>query len=436
MNAPGKTMHDRLAQYARQLPNESVLSFNDIQCECTMHTAQVLMDYGPRSEKHVPYLHLIGEVSRVSFPQEVTPYLHGVDSLTFPKGAGLQTDVFYKFNRQELTDMVQKGYFDDKFGMPDIFYDNDFELPMSCNLLMVQPDKEGEPPIMFVGLNNPRSMEFTAESSGYELGSYFEHVPELESVRETEVELEDAAEPLPDDVEFDNEFSDELLGAEVDEPVAEEQAFEDEMDAVADEPEESEEEAAIRRLMEHYNRVEARVGTYVNRTRADIERDIQVASGVEVNAPVVEDAVVDVTDAKVAQSVLVAVDEPVVETVQPEPVAGETEIEDAPSEAPVATQPEESITDEVVSDAVIDAEADDAIVSEEPVESETTETMFVDAEKSGDDEKISAGAKRAAVAAHNQHANQERKPIPASLEDVADAAGVEYADDDDFADSI
>lgn len=415
MNAPGKRMHDRLAQYAKQLPSESVLNFNDIQCECTMHTSQVLLDYGPRSEKHVPYLHFIGEVQQVAFPQEMKPYMHGIDALTFPEGKGLQMDAFYKFSRKELAEMVRKGYFDEKFEMPDIFYDNDFELPMSCNLMLVHPDKTGEPPIVFVGLNKPRDMEFTAESSGYDLGSYFEYVPEPEPVVPS-VNMN----YTPEGVEYDAEMEADLFADDyveqpvVDEPfVAEEQVLEVQED-----------DAEVRRLMEQYSQIEANVDIRKNRTRADIDRAIQAASGAEiaeVELPVIEPVVQPVV-----------VERPKADVIT-EPVSTEAEsvVDDKPVEMGEVdeTMPE---SDDVVADDVDDIGAiEDAADIESPV---------VETEDEEDDNKSARIAKRIAIVEDNQDANQdqpvERKPLPAQFEDVANAADVEYADAGEFEGSL
>lgn len=392
MNAPGKTMHDNLAKYARQLSDGSVLNFNDIQCECTMHTSQVLLDYGPRSEKHAPYLHFIGEVRRVAFPQEMKPYMHGIDALTFPEGAGLQTDVFYKFNRHELTEMVQKGYFDENFEMPDIFYDNDFDLPMSCNLMMVQPDRVGTPPIIFVGLNNPRSMEFTSESSGYDLGSYFDFVPEKSAEKSTVHDY------MQDGVHFESEMDDDLFGNGYEQPVdtsvAEKPSFET--------PAVNDSDLETRRLMEQYSQIEANVDARRNRTRADVDRDIQVASGV------------DVTEVE-------SVPAPVAEQPVAESVAKQSELTVAPV-APEKSEPDTSDDISAVEESVVSS-ADE--ISTEPV-----------VEDDEDDTKSEKAARQAAIAANNQDDNQERKPIPAHLENMGQYDNAEFVDDDEFADGI
>lgn len=416
MNAPGKTMYDRLARYARELSDDSVLNFNGVSCECTFHTAQVIMDYGSRTEKHRPYLHLIGEVRQVKFPATVMPHLRGVDSLTFPKDAGLQADVFYKFNRKELADLVRRGYYEDSFELPDILYDNDFELPMSCNLMVVSSQKSGEPPIIFVGLNNSRSMEFTAESSGYELSSYFDYVPEPQPV----VSVNDV-EHSHDDVEFDVEMQDDLFDVDYNVPVVEEQPVDESVMGPAAE----DDDAEIRRLMEQYSQIEANVDIRKNLTSADIERAIQVASGMSV-----EDLGVDVT-------------EPVVEEVVATEFAfvSDSPVVDDSKETPVVdtSVPVVSVEDSV--DEIDDVEGNESaedVVDPVAVDDVVVESVTEQYDDDDDVPKSAAIAKRIAIVEDNQDANcdVERKALPSQFEDVANAAELEYAEDADFEDAL
>ena len=424
MNAPGKRMNDREAHYAKQLPSESVLNFNNIQCDCTMHTSQVLLDYGARSDKHVPYLHFIGEVRRVEFPQEMKPYMHGIDALTFPEDMGLQTDVFYKFNRKELTEMVKKGYFDEGFQMPDIFYDNDFELPMSCNLMMVQPDRAGTPPIIFVGLNNPREMEFTAESSGYDLGSYFEHVPESEYKAPELLYGQPHAEP-----EYDAEFEDDMFADAYEAPAVEEQVEQGMPET------ETEDDFEIRRLMEQYSQIEANVDARKGRTRADIDKAIQVASNMTVEETV-EPEVTPVEDEADA------VDSGYEQDVMPEFAESDVAIVEPPVDKPIVSEPvaAESDESEFIDDDIFD-EVEGAEADAEPVEvsaADSESEIIADGEDEEEDNKSAKVAKRIAIIEDNLDANQEevvRKSLPAQFEDVAAAAGSEF-EGDDFGDVL
>lgn len=308
MHAPGKRLDDHLVQVARQRTDLPVVNFNNIQCECVVHSSQVFMDFGPRSKKHAPYLHLLGEVREVRFPETMRSHMYGVDALTFAEGTGLQTDIFYQFSQDELADMVKKGYFDPNFEIPDILRDNDFELPMDCNMTMIEPQRENDPPIVFVGLTNPRNVEFTAETSGYELGSYFEPI-KTPSVAQSELSVGNEL----DDAEF-HEFDDSESLFHVELPVTEIPQSEDnvaedyeddyEADDVSDaEPVEDEASALLKKYMRISDGVDARRYT----SRADIARQLQKASGKPVEEPEVVESV-DEPAVEPQSDVLVAVD--------------------------------------------------------------------------------------------------------------------------------
>ena len=377
MHAPGKTLDDHLVQVARQRADLPVVNFNNIQCECSVHSSQVFMDFGPRSEKHAPYLHLLGEVREVRFPESMQSHMYGVTALTFAEGTGLQTDIFYKFSQSELVDMVQKGYFDKGFEIPDILKENDFELPLDCNLTMIEPQREDDPPIIFVGLTNPRNVEFTSETSGYELGSYFEPVKSMAPVQ-SEPGFDDEFDS--DDVEFaEMSAAESLFHVEMPQPadpvVQDEDDYVDDYsdESVADTEPEEEDEAAI--LMRHYTSISASVGSHMKASRADIDRQIRKASGKPVEEPV-----------------------PVV-----------------PDDVPV--EPSVPVQSDIVEPSVVGHKD----------------------EQSGAG-KSAAAAKKAALAEYNQDANADvpktPRQVPADLKDIADQADAEFVDSGDFGDAL
>lgn len=292
MNAPGRRLDDPIAQYARQLPDGSMTTFDDVTCECTLHTEQVFMDHGPKEEKYKPYLHFIGEVQKVQLPSELRRQASGIEAVTFPEGQGLQVDAFYNFDREELVNLVQRGYFEKGFDVPDIFVNNDFELPMSCNVMVVHPDKENAPPILLVGLNHARYMEFDDKTSEYDMPSYFREIPQshLDSdVLDVQPDDEEIFEDAPKDTaEFVPDFD---FDAEPEPEATPDYDFSEDDDlapnlldefglgdaAIESKPAPAEEKDTVPPFdpTESYTIVEDAVDEHVNRDIAAINQDIK-----------------------------------------------------------------------------------------------------------------------------------------------------------------
>lgn len=174
----------RTAQSSKQ--PEELEHYNDILCEGNVTVTKAYIEHGTQKEHCRPYLVLDGIVTSIEgdFPQNVTE-VHFDDP-----HRNVKVSYQYQFSNKELSDMCEKGLFDDGFDVPEIFTKNNgFQLPMNCDCFTV---KNTEIPILFVSVQSQFNLEIDAETSGYVLGDYFEKpvVKESEFVDDEMVPIE------------------------------------------------------------------------------------------------------------------------------------------------------------------------------------------------------------------------------------------------------
>lgn len=151
-----------------------VHALNDVPVEMTVEMESVhILHHGPQV-RYRPYLHLVGTLSSVLPAPGHLPY--GISELPFRAGTGPMVDAFYEFDDDQLADLVSKGYFGRAFTVPQAMSGIAWELPGKASFLVVAPDQEEAPPVVFMGTRERGSDVFTATTSGYELAAYFEDV--------------------------------------------------------------------------------------------------------------------------------------------------------------------------------------------------------------------------------------------------------------------
>lgn len=166
-----------------RLPESDLERQTSMYCTGRVFVKQADIRFGGEKEHYRPYLWLSGEVHSLK-----GSFLNDVTEMTFPKNKVYPTvDYRYEFTNQQLSELDMKGLHDDGFAVPDIFLDNYFELPMSCDVCSV---KGTEAPVMFVNVNQPYNNEINMESSGYNLASYFEKTEVPEKIVEVEEEIQ------------------------------------------------------------------------------------------------------------------------------------------------------------------------------------------------------------------------------------------------------
>lgn len=169
-----------------------------------------------------PYLHLQGRIDEV-IPEVKLPY--GVDKLPFKEDSGPSFDAFYEFSDDQLSDLVTKGYFTDKFKVPSDMSQTTWDLPGKADYLLVYPGTAAEPPLVFVGVQDRSEMTMTQASSEYDLHEYFpSYLNDRELPTENVIQKEDAQVAMqrsselsdlfeghefeaPNELHFDEDFS-------------------------------------------------------------------------------------------------------------------------------------------------------------------------------------------------------------------------------------
>lgn len=154
------------------LPDDQLEQQSGIPCEGTIFMKQAFIGYAGAQERYRPYLHLCGEVRSVrgQFPCNVTEVTFG-ESRLCPK-----VEYHYEFSNEELADLCKKGLFEKGFACPDIFFDNEFELPMTCSCTALKQELEDDVPILFIGVEDAYNLSTSSALSGYSIANYFEEV--------------------------------------------------------------------------------------------------------------------------------------------------------------------------------------------------------------------------------------------------------------------
>jgi hypothetical protein len=141
-----------------------------VPIEATVEVELVeLLHEGPEAN-YRPYLHLRGELTEVK-PAVDLPY--GVSELALRRGSGLPLDAFYAFTRDQLADLVTKGYFSPAFRVPEEMSGIPWTLPGKADFMIVAPEFADQAPIVFMAVAEQTGMELDESNSGYELSAYF-----------------------------------------------------------------------------------------------------------------------------------------------------------------------------------------------------------------------------------------------------------------------
>lgn len=176
MRIPGKTMDDHLADVARQFPEGSFTDMQDVECNADIYPSQAFLEFRTgfdRENPHRPYMHIMGECRGIR-KADGTPLYGDVTELSFEENAGIEVDVFYEFSDDELADMVKKGMYRRGFECPGIIRESELEIPVYCELRVVEPQFEGDVPILFANIEDRHTISIDEQSSGYTFGDYFE----------------------------------------------------------------------------------------------------------------------------------------------------------------------------------------------------------------------------------------------------------------------
>lgn len=397
MRIPGKTMDDHLADVARQLPEGSFVDMQDVECNADIYPSQVFLEYRTgfdRENPHRPYMHIVGECRGIR-KADGTPFVGDVTELTFDEGEGIGIDAFYEFSDEELSHMVSLGMYRRGFECPSIIRESELELPVYCELRIVEPQAEGDVPLVFANIEDRHTVPLDSESCGYTFGDYFEEAKRPE-------------ETFEDDFDIYGDYGD----FEQDDLFSDERQHTDEAEVEHEAPELSDFDKAV---AEHYENVRERVESEHVNARPKLAKDAEKEAAAEVEVGMAPES------------------EPEVEVVEAEQASDEFEDFDA--------EPERS--DEVARETEADGtEAEDeAVVEEQTLDGELSDE---DDEKRDEARAIGA-AKRQDIVEDNQQANAEddaviedfdedgvpddeekpvhaARPIPSSVADVAQRA--------------
>ena len=233
----GRLVTDYLAGVASSSIPSKVKTKKGIACQAVFRANQALIRYGDGENLHRPYMYITGVVTQLTgeFPCGVDTIELGTPDNVEDMGPKVSYQL--EFSQKELSVLCEKGLFTAEFVCPDIFIDNDFEMPLKCDCIYIESEDEDDAPLLFVSIQNQYGVRMPALDTGYDLTSYFDNfVSENEAENEAVVEDEDvvSADYSSDDFLFADDAEANKDEAESDIEQESEDEDEDDFDAEPD----------------------------------------------------------------------------------------------------------------------------------------------------------------------------------------------------------
>lgn len=141
-----------------------------VPCDILVHMDMIEISHHGAELNYRPYLHLKGQLSEVH-PDVELPY--GITELPFKASAGGTKDSFYEFSNEQLGELATKGYFTERFRVPEAMVGISWELPSTADFLLVAPSSMEDPPLVFIGLHEQSTQVLHEADSGYRLADHF-----------------------------------------------------------------------------------------------------------------------------------------------------------------------------------------------------------------------------------------------------------------------
>lgn len=142
----------------------------EVPCDILVHMELIEISHHGPELNYRPYLHLKGQLSEVH-PEVELPY--GITELPFRASAGGTKDSFYEFSNEQLGELATKGYFTERFRVPEAMVGISWELPSKADFLVVAPSSMEDPPLVFLGLHDQSTQVLHEADSGYRLADHF-----------------------------------------------------------------------------------------------------------------------------------------------------------------------------------------------------------------------------------------------------------------------
>lgn len=169
----GKSMNSPLCRQLMAKYQDTMAREDGVDALLTLEVEQAFLDFDDEMHKYRPYLLLLGRPVSIEgqFP-------FGVSTIRYDDTVDRTLIMYrYDFNRQNLTELAQKGLFDEGFEVPDIIRQNEFVLPCRVNCVGLDAERADLPPVVFASIE-PSSLRCTDATSDYNISEYFESVPE------------------------------------------------------------------------------------------------------------------------------------------------------------------------------------------------------------------------------------------------------------------
>ena len=101
----------------------------------------------------------------------------------------------YQFTPNQLAELAMKGLWQPDFDIaPSIMTNNEYEIPIRCDVKTITPQTEADIPVNIVSIKGSGCVHTSSKESGYVLSNYFQPAPSMENEANLVIRMDKSAE--------------------------------------------------------------------------------------------------------------------------------------------------------------------------------------------------------------------------------------------------
>lgn len=175
LSTAGAGLQSAAAKVLLNQQEANVIRQNEVAALMTFDVESAFLDFSDKQQRCRPFLVLMGRPTMLEgeFPFNIRTIRY-----QNPDDKALMA-YRYDLSRRNLAELAEKGLFEQGFDVPSIIQNNEFQLPCTVSCGALGPQGPDDVPIIFASVDTA-SLHCTDETSGYDISSYFESLPEEE----------------------------------------------------------------------------------------------------------------------------------------------------------------------------------------------------------------------------------------------------------------
>lgn len=168
------SMKNHSATVAGAVYPNNIKRFNNIKTSYNFYCDTCQLSHEGPETNYRPYMVLTGKITSVDIPENLQDEFGGIEQLIFEDNDAPSATAFFHFTDEDFANFDLVNYFNGNL-MPDnsMLADNEYEFDdINADILMLEPVKDDEVPLIYVGVSSPHNLETDHDRSGYDLASY------------------------------------------------------------------------------------------------------------------------------------------------------------------------------------------------------------------------------------------------------------------------